>query len=51
MLVSDARLFDRPISTIAFDAGFTTLSHFNHSFRRRFGVSSSDARAQTHRMI
>ncbi|MBB4425416.1 AraC-like DNA-binding protein [Bradyrhizobium sp. CIR48] len=29
----------RPISVIALSAGFNDISHFNHSFRRRFGVS------------
>ena len=48
-LLSDPRLADRPISTIAFDVGFGTLSHFNHSFRRRFGLSPSDVRAQARR--
>jgi AraC-like DNA-binding protein len=48
-LLSDPRLADRPISIIAFDVGFGTLSHFNHSFRRRFGLSPSDLRAQARR--
>ena len=48
-LLSDARLMDRPVSTIAFDVGFGTLSYFNHAFRRRFGVSPSDVRAQARR--
>jgi AraC family transcriptional activator of tynA and feaB len=29
----------RPISAIALSWGFNDISHFNHSFRRRFGVS------------
>jgi AraC-like DNA-binding protein len=33
------------ISDIAFAAGFIDLSHFNRSFRRRFGVTPSDLRA------
>jgi AraC-like DNA-binding protein len=33
-----------PISTIAFDSGFGDLSHFNRSFRRRFGMTPSQAR-------
>jgi AraC-like DNA-binding protein len=45
-LLSDPKLADRPIGTIAFDVGFGTLSYFNQSFRRRYGVSPSDVRAQ-----
>jgi AraC-like DNA-binding protein len=48
-LLSDPRLADRPISTIAFDVGFGTLSYFNQTFRRRFGISPSDLRAQARR--
>lgn len=33
------------ISAIAFDCGFSDLSHFNRSFRRRFGQTPSDVRA------
>jgi AraC-like DNA-binding protein len=33
------------ISAIAYAAGFSDLSHFNRSFRRRFGCTPSDARA------
>jgi len=38
-----------PISTIAFDCGFSDVSHFNRVFRRRFGCTPSDVRnaAQT----
>lgn len=34
------------ISTVAFDAGFGDLSHFNREFRRRFTMTPSDVRAQ-----
>jgi AraC-like DNA-binding protein len=40
---------DRAISAIAFEAGFGDLSHFNHMFRRRFGVTPSDVRAAAKR--
>ena len=33
-----------PISTIAFDCGFTDISHFNRMFRQRFGCTPSDVR-------
>ncbi len=32
------------IGTIALDAGFTDQSHFNHAFRRTYGMTPSDAR-------
>jgi AraC-like DNA-binding protein len=37
------------ISDIAFAAGFIDLSHFNRSFRRRFGETPSDLRATAQR--
>jgi AraC-like DNA-binding protein len=33
------------ITAVAFEAGFSDLSHFNRSFRRRYGESPSDVRA------
>jgi AraC-like DNA-binding protein len=36
----------RGISEIAFSCGFNDLSHFNKSFRTRFGVSPSEWRAE-----
>ncbi|PJG52043.1 AraC family transcriptional regulator [Bradyrhizobium forestalis] len=36
------------ISAIALAAGFGDLSHFNRSFRRRYGVTPSDARCAGH---
>jgi AraC-like DNA-binding protein len=35
---------DVPISTIAYDCGFSDISHFNRAFRRQFGCTPSDAR-------
>jgi len=34
----------RPISTIAFDAGFSDLSYFNRCFRTHFGATPSEVR-------
>ena len=34
----------RSISSIAFEAGFADLSHFNKAFRRRFGATPTDVR-------
>jgi AraC-like DNA-binding protein len=45
LLVSPARGSAR-IADIAFECGFSDLSFFNRSFRRRFGCTPSDARAQ-----
>lgn len=45
-LLTDHRFRDRAIGGIAFDAGFGDLSYFNRTFRRRFGASPSDIRAQ-----
>ncbi|MDB5526492.1 MAG: nphR [Rhizobium sp.] len=33
------------ISAVAYDAGFNDLSHFNRGFRRRFGMTPSEVRA------
>lgn len=35
---------DVPVSAIAFDCGFADVSHFNRSFRQRFGCTPSDVR-------
>jgi AraC-like DNA-binding protein len=43
-MLRDSGLAARTISDIAFEAGFSDLSHFNRSFRRRFGESPSDVR-------
>lgn len=43
-LISDTSLATRTISAIAFHVGFSNLSYFNRSFRRRYGVTPSDLR-------
>lgn len=48
-LLSDPRLLDRPIGTLAFEAGFTNQPYFNRTFRTRFGAAPSDIRALTRR--
>jgi AraC-like DNA-binding protein len=35
---------DVPVGIIAFDYGFANVSHFNRSFRQRFGCTPSDVR-------
>ena len=48
-ILVDPRLTDRNISTVAFDVGFGDLSYFNKAFRRRFGRTPSDVRAEAGR--
>ena len=43
-MLSDARLRHLTIGAIAYQAGFGDLSHFNRSFRRRFGATPSEIR-------
>jgi AraC-like DNA-binding protein len=42
--LADRRFADRPISTIATDAGFADLSYFNRTFRGRYGTTPTDVR-------
>jgi AraC-like DNA-binding protein len=44
-VLTDPRHAGRTISAIAFAAGFGDLSHFNRSFRRRYGATPSEIRA------
>ena len=48
-IVTNPRLANLKISAVAIDAGFNNLSHFNQSFRRRYGASPSDLRVQAQR--
>jgi AraC-like DNA-binding protein len=43
-MLTDPRFRLMTISAIAFAAGFGDLSHFNHTFRRRFGATPSEVR-------
>jgi len=45
-LLSDPRYADRSISSIAFDLGFSDLSYFNRTFRRRHDATPTEVRAQ-----
>ena len=45
--LGDARWRGRAISALAFEAGFGDLSYFNRSFRRRYGMTPSEVRAQS----
>lgn len=44
-ILTDPRLGNRPIISVALDAGFRDLSYFNRTFRRRFGDTPSGVRA------
>jgi AraC-like DNA-binding protein len=48
-MLSDPRLAERAISTIAYAAGFGDLSHFNRAFRGRYGETPSDVRSSARR--
>jgi AraC-like DNA-binding protein len=43
-ILTDEHFAHRPIGTIAFDSGFSDLSYFNRTFRRRFGMTPSEVR-------
>jgi len=43
-MLSDPRFSIRPIHDIALQVGFGDLSYFNRTFRRRYGMTPSDAR-------
>jgi AraC-like DNA-binding protein len=43
-MLTDSQHAGMTISAVAFLAGFGDLSHFNHSFRRRYGSSPSGIR-------
>jgi AraC-like DNA-binding protein len=43
-ILTDARFAARTISTVAYDVGFSNLSHFNRVFRRRYNATPSEVR-------
>ncbi len=45
-LLADPRLVHRSISSIAFDLGFSDLSYFNRTFRRRHEATPTEVRAR-----
>jgi AraC-like DNA-binding protein len=47
-MLTNPRHAEWTISAIALAAGFGDLSHFNRSFRRRYGATPSDVRAAGH---
>jgi AraC-like DNA-binding protein len=45
-LLTDRRLIGRSVTSIAFDSGFSDLSYFNRMFRRRYGATPTEVRAE-----
>jgi AraC-like DNA-binding protein len=50
MLSDPSRETDK-ISAIAWDCGFGDISHFNHLFRRRYGLSPTDVRTRARESV
>jgi AraC-like DNA-binding protein len=48
-MLTDSRFADRSITSLAFDAGFGDLSYFNRAFRRCYGGTPSEIRADAFR--
>lgn len=48
-LLTDSRYAQRSVGSIGYDSGFSDLSYFYRSFRRRFGATPSDLRAAAQR--
>jgi AraC-like DNA-binding protein len=46
-MLTDLRFSHRTISSVAFDVGFGDLSYFNRAFRRLYGATPSDVRANS----
>jgi AraC-like DNA-binding protein len=46
-MLIDPRFSDRTVSSLAFEAGFGDLSYFNRCFRRLYGATPSDVRANS----
>jgi AraC-like DNA-binding protein len=45
-MLTDVRFAERSITSVAFDAGFGDLSHFDRVFRRSYGATPSEVRAE-----
>jgi len=46
-MLTEPRLAQNPVGSIAYDAGFGDLSYFNRSFKRRYGMTPRDVRDNT----
>jgi AraC-like DNA-binding protein len=49
LMLCDPRFGDRSISSVAFDVGFSDLSYFNRTFRRRYSATPTDIRQSSGR--
>jgi len=45
-LLTDQRSAHRPVTSVAFEAGFADLSYFNRTFRRRYNATPTDVRCR-----
>ena len=43
-MLTEPRLAQNPVGSVAYDAGFGDLSYFNRSFKRRYGMTPRDVR-------
>jgi AraC-like DNA-binding protein len=48
-ILTDRRFAERSITSVAFDVGFGDLSYFDRVFRRRYGLTPSEARTEAQR--
>ena len=48
-MLTDVRLAQRSISSVAFEVGFGDLSYFNRAFRRCYGATPSEVRRSAKR--
>ena len=44
-LLTNRRLADRSIASVAYDCGFADLSNFNRTFRRRYNATPTEVRS------
>lgn len=49
-MLTEPRLSQSPVGSIAYDAGFGDLSYFNRSFKRRYGATPRDVRNEGAKM-
>jgi AraC-like DNA-binding protein len=48
-ILTDPRMADHTIASIAYEVGFGDLSYFNRTFRRHYGASPSEVREEARR--
>jgi AraC-like DNA-binding protein len=45
-LLTNRRLADRSVASVAYDCGFGDLSYFNRTFRRRYNTTPTEVRSE-----